>query len=248
MLDDKQADRYSRQIVLPEVGGSGQERLLNASVLIVGAGGLGCPVATALCGAGVGKLTIYDFDTVELSNLHRQTLFREEDIGLPKADVVRNRLNGLNPDCEIRSVNETLDAGKLEEELEDHHLVVEGSDAFDTKFMVNDGCVKQGVPMVLGGILRHTGQVLSVLPGESACYRCIFESPPPETEVPDCSEAGVLGALAGTIGNLQAYEVKKIILGFGTPLFGTLLEIHPDKMDFRTVPFESNPDCPACTG
>lgn len=238
--------RYSRQVVLPDVGPDGQRRLHDTHVLVVGAGGLGCPVLTYLCSAGIGRLTVYDHDTVERSNLHRQTLFREDDLGTPKPDAVIRALDGLNPDCSLDGINQRVDEDLLRDVLSDVHIVVDGSDNFETKFLVNDVCVQKCTPAVIGGILRHRGQVLSVLPDESACYRCLFESPPPDDRVPDCSEAGVLGPVAGMVGAAQAYEVLKLVLQFGEPLLNRLLEMNLDRMSFRTVEFDPNPDCDAC--
>lgn len=247
-MEDNDAflSRYSRQIVLPEIGGEGQKRLLKSSVLVVGAGGLGTPILQYLCGAGVGTLTVFDHDEVKQSNLQRQTLFRTGDIGRPKATVAAEALEGLNPDCTIVPMNEQLTNQNVDEAVREAHLVVEGSDDFETKFRVNDACVRHNTPLVLGGILRHTGQVLSVLPGSSPCYRCLFESPPSEGSVPDCSEAGVLGPLAGTVGSMQAYEVLKILLGFGNPLFDRLLELKMERGNIRSVNRYRNPDCPTC--
>ncbi len=244
--DDSFLSRYSRQIVLPEIGGEGQKRLLNSSVLVVGAGGLGTPILQYLCGAGVGQLTVFDHDRVEQSNLQRQPLFRTGDIGKPKATVAAEALEDLNPDCTIEPVTEKLTEKNVDDAVQNAHLVVEGSDDFHTKFRVNDACLRQHTPMVLGGILRHTGQVLSVLPQSSPCYRCLFESPPAEDSVPDCSEAGVLGPLAGTVGSMQAYEVLKILLGFGRPLFDRLIELKMDRSSIRYVDRYKNSDCPAC--
>lgn len=233
-------------MVLPEIGGEGQKRLLQSSVLVVGAGGLGTPVLQYLCGAGIGTLTIYDHDDVEQSNLQRQPLFRTGDIGRSKASAAAEALEGLNPDCTIEPNAEKLTDQNVDEAVQNAHLVVEGSDDFQTKFRVNDACVRNNTPLVLGGILRHTGQVLSVLPGSSPCYRCLFESPPAEGSVPDCSEAGVLGPLAGTVGSMQGYEVLKILLGFGEPLFDRLLELQMDRASVRSIDRYHNPDCPTC--
>lgn len=239
--------RYSRQIVLPEIGGEGQKRLNNARVLVVGAGGLGTPVLQYLCAAGVGHITLYDHDVVERSNLQRQPLFRTDDLGKPKAEVAARALDGLNPDCTIDPRTKKLTGRNIKKAVESTHLTVEGSDNFETKFLVNDACVRAEIPVVIGGILRHRGHVLSVLPGDSPCYRCLFEGPPPEGKVPDCSEAGVLGPLAGTIGSIQGYEALKIILGFGNPFFDRLFEFRMDKGTARCIERFPNPECNVCS-
>lgn len=246
---DKQRylDRYSRQIVLPEVGASGQERISKSRVLVVGAGGLGAPLLSYLVMAGVGTIILLDPDRVERSNLQRQTLFEEEDIGELKVEVAQKYLEKRNSEVNVHAVAKRFQHfSPGEKDLPEPHILVDGSDNFDTKFSVSDASIQYRIPAVIGGILRHRGQVMSIHPGHSACYRCIFESPPPDDKAPDCSEAGVLGPLAGTVGSLQGYEVLKIILGFGTPLFGKILTIQPDTMEFRTRSFKRNADCTAC--
>ncbi len=244
---DEQIHRYSRHIILPEVGGKGQKKLLQAKVLIVGAGGLGCPVGYYLAAAGVGTIGIVDNDTIELSNLQRQIAHSTERIGMPKADSAKMTFEALNPDVMVHAVKERLNKDMIMDLIKDYDIVVDGSDNFPTRYLVNDACVMAGKPLVSGAILRFEGQVTTIIPREGHCYRCLFEEPPPPGLVPSCQEAGVLGALPGVIGALQAMEVLKLILGVGQPLKNQLLIYNALETNFRKVKVPKNPDCPVCS-
>ena len=246
MLTEDQIERFSRHILLKEVGGIGQEKLLAARVLLVGAGGLGSPAALYLTAAGVGTLGLCDFDTVSLSNLQRQVLYETGDVGAPKVERAAARLRGIWPGVKLDLIREKLTPENARETIRNYDVVIEGSDNFETKFLVNDACVAEGKPAVIGGILRWHGQVISVVPGRGACYRCLFERPPPPGSAPTCAEAGVVGALAGLVGSLQAAEAIKLILGIGTPLSSRLLTIEALAASFREVPLGRREGCAAC--
>lgn len=244
---DEQIHRYSRHIILPEVGGKGQKKLLQAKVFIVGVGGLGCPVGYYLAAAGVGTIAMVDNDTVELSNLQRQIAHTSERLGMPKADSAKITFEALNPDVTVHAIKERLTKDTIMDLIKDYHIVVDGSDNFPTRYLVNDACVMAGKPLVSGAILRFEGQVTTIVPGEGHCYRCLFEEPPPPGLVPSCQEAGVLGALPGVIGALQAMEVLKLILGIGQPLKNQLLIYNALETSFRKVKVPKKPDCPVCS-
>ncbi len=244
---DEQIHRYSRHIILPEVGGKGQKKILQSRVLIVGAGGLGCPVGYYLAAAGVGTIGIVDNDTIELSNLQRQIAHNTERLGMPKADSAKMTFEALNPDVTVHAIKERLNKDMIMDLIKDYDIVVDGSDNFPTRYLVNDACVMAGKPLVSGAILRFEGQVTTIIPGEGHCYRCLFEEPPPPGLVPSCQEAGVLGALCGVIGSLQAMEVLKLILGKGQPLKNQLLMYNAFESSFRKVKVPRNPDCPVCS-
>lgn len=245
-LREDQIERYSRQIILPNVGGKGQEKLLNAKVLIVGAGGLGSPCALYLASAGVGKIGIVDSDKVELNNLQRQIIHSNSTIGIPKVESAKERINNINPDVEVITYNLRLTSENILEIIQDYDIVVDGSDNFPTRYLVNDACVLSGKPLSHGGIFRFDGQVITIIPGESACYRCLFPEPPPPGLVPSCQEAGILGAVAGVIGVIQANEVLKYILGIGNLLTGKLLIFNALDSSFRQVKVPKDPNCPVC--
>jgi molybdopterin/thiamine biosynthesis adenylyltransferase len=244
-LDKGQITRYSRHILLPEMGRAGQEKLAAASVLVVGVGGLGCPVAQYLAAAGVGKIGLADGDAVDLTNLQRQVLHWDADIGKAKTDSAAEKLEQMNGSLLINKHGQ-LNPGNIEAVVGAYDLVVEGTDNFPAKFLVNDACVKASIPLVQGGILRFEGQWMAVKPGESACYRCLFSDPPPADSVPNCAEAGVLGAVAGSLGSLMAVEALKILADLGEPLFNRLMIFDAAKARFREVAFRKNPDCKAC--
>lgn len=245
-LRDDQIERYSRQIILPSVGGKGQEKLLSAKVLIVGAGGLGSPSALYLASAGVGKIGVVDSDKVELNNLQRQILHITREVGRPKVESARERLSALNPDVEVVTYNLRLTSQNIMDIIKDYDIVVDGSDNFPTRYLVNDACVLSRKPLSHAGIFRFDGQIITILPGESACYRCLFREPPPPGLVPSCQEAGILGAVAGIIGTLQANEVLKYILGIGELLTGKLLIFNALDSSFRMVRVPRDPKCPVC--
>jgi molybdopterin/thiamine biosynthesis adenylyltransferase len=239
--------RYSRHIVLPEVGGMGQKRLNRAAVLVVGAGGLGSPVAMYLAAAGIGKIGIVDDDVVDLSNLQRQILHSTADIGRKKVESARETLLALNPGLEIVPHDVRLSAGNILEILHGYDVVAEGSDNFPTKFLVNDACVMTKTPLSMAGIFRFSGQILTVVPGEGPCYRCLIPQPPPPGAIPSCQEAGVFGAMAGVVGIIQATEIIKLILGKGEVLKGRFLLFEALQMRFEPIEVKRNPDCPVCS-
>jgi len=245
-LTDEQIDRYSRQIILPNVGGKGQEKLLNAKVLIIGAGGLGSPCTLYLASAGIGKIGIVDSDKVELNNLQRQILHSTEDVGRPKVDSARDRLNGINQDVEIIPYNLRLTSENILDIIKDYDIIVDGSDNFPTRYLVNDACIISNKPLSHGGIFRFDGQAITILPRESACYRCLFPEPPSPGLVPSCQEAGILGAVAGIIGTIQANEVLKYVLEIGNLLTGKLLVFNALDSNFRQVRVPKDTKCPVC--
>jgi molybdopterin/thiamine biosynthesis adenylyltransferase len=243
---DDQLMRYSRHILLPEVGGKGQEKIAKAKVFIVGAGGLGCPVGYYLTAAGVGTIALIDNDSVEMSNLQRQIAHSVNTIGMPKVESAKKTFESLNPDVKIVALQKRISKDDILELIRDYDIVVDGSDNFPTRYLVNDACVMAGKPLVSGAILRFEGQVTTIVPGDGPCYRCLFEEPPPPGLVPSCQEAGVLGVLPGVIGGLQATEVLKLILGKGEVLKGELLIYNALKTTFRKVRVPRNHSCPVC--
>jgi adenylyltransferase/sulfurtransferase len=243
---DDQLKRYSRHIILPEVGGKGQEKIAKAKVVLIGAGGLGCPVGYYLTAAGVGTIGLIDNDNVEMSNLQRQIAHSVNTIGMPKVESAARTFTALNPDVRIVPLNIRISKDNIIDLIKDYDIVVDGSDNFPTRYLVNDACVMARKPLVSGAILRFEGQVTTIIPGEGHCYRCLFEAPPPPGLVPSCQEAGVLGVLPGVIGGLQATEVLKLILGKGEPLKGELLIYNALKTSFRKVRVPRNASCPVC--
>jgi adenylyltransferase/sulfurtransferase len=245
-LNDVQIQRYSRHLLLPEIGGKGQKRISDAKILVIGAGGLGAPAALYLAAAGVGTIGLVDGDTVDLSNLHRQVIHATPDLGRPKVISAKEKMLAINPDVQVRMHQERLVAKNALGILRDYDIVLDGTDNFPAKFLINDAAVMTGKPLVHGGILRFDGQVMTIRPRESACYRCIFKAPPPAGVVPSCQEAGVLGVLAGVIGTIQATEALKLVLGIGRPLFDRLLMYEARGATFREVRVRRHPDCPVC--
>lgn len=245
-LTDSEILRYSRQIILPQVGGAGQEKLKKSSVLVVGAGGLGSPAALYLAAAGVGTVGLCDDDIVDLTNLQRQVIHSSADLGRTKVLSAAERLRGLNPEIRIVEHRARLTAANAGKILPGYDVVVDGSDTFASKFLVNDACAVRGIPHVFSGILDFEGQLLTVVPGEGPCYRCFFREPPPPGSVPTCAQAGVLGPVAGIMGSLQTLEVLKVLLGIGTPLVGRLLLFDGLEGSFREVAVKKDPRCPAC--
>jgi adenylyltransferase/sulfurtransferase len=251
--DQQQADlspdelqRYSRHLTLPEFGREGQENLKSASVLLVGAGGLGSPAATYLAAAGVGRIGLVDFDEVEASNLQRQILYGTRDVGRPKLEAASERLEDLNPHVDIETHEVRLTSDNALDIIDDYDVVADGTDNFPTRYLVNDACVMTGTPNVYASIFRFEGQVSVFATEDGPCYRCLYEEPPPPGLVPSCAEGGVLGILPGLIGTLQATEVIKLLTGMGAPLIGRLLMVETLEMNFRTVNVPKNPDCPVC--
>lgn len=245
-LTESQIERYSRQILLPEVGGQGQEKLLAGKVLLVGAGGLGSPAGLYLAAAGVGTLGIMDGDVVELSNLQRQVAHATPDLGKPKVDSAAITLRAINPDVTVHAYPERLTAANAPDILGDYDFVIDGTDSFASKFLVADACHFARKPYSHAGILRFDGQMMTVIPNQSACYRCVFNAPPPPGAVPSCSQAGVLGVVAGVIGTLQASEAIKFLLGTGELLTDKILVYDARRSSFRQVPLKRNPQCPLC--
>jgi molybdopterin/thiamine biosynthesis adenylyltransferase/rhodanese-related sulfurtransferase len=250
-IDHDFHERYSRHLRLPEVGARGQKRLESARVLVVGAGGLGSPAAFYLAAAGVGHLRIVDDDVVDRSNLQRQILHIDADIGMPKVDSAETRLSALNPRTRIEAVQERITSDNVERVLQDVDVVIDGADNFPARYLLNDACVKLGIPLVYGAVHRFEGQV-SVFDagrhrGVLPCYRCLFPEPPPPEAAPNCSEAGVLGVLPGVIGMLQATEAIKLVLHIGESLAGRLLHFDALSMRFRETRLPPDPDCAVCT-
>ncbi len=243
---ETQLQRYSRHIILPEVGGKGQKKILGAKVFIVGAGGLGCPVGYYLAAAGVGTIGMIDNDTVEISNLQRQIAHSVNTLGKLKIDSAKATFEALNPDVNVVGIKDRITKDNILDIIKDYDIVVDGSDNFPTRYLVNDACVMLKKPLVSGAILKFEGQVTTVLPGEGHCYRCLFEEMPPAGLVPSCQEAGVLGAITGVVGALQATEVLKLIVGKGEALKNTLLIYDALKTTFRRVKVPKNPNCPVC--
>jgi adenylyltransferase/sulfurtransferase len=244
---EEQIERYSRHIILPEVGGKGQKKIRQAKVFIVGTGGLGSPCAYYLCAAGVGKLGLVDSDTVELSNLQRQILHSTQDVNKSKIDSALKRLQPLNPDVEIAGYKERLTSKNILDIIREYDIVVDGSDNFPTRYLVNDACVMANKPLVHGGVFRFDGQVFTIVPKKGPCYRCLFPEPPPPNVMPSCQEAGILGVVPGIIGLLQANEVVKFILGKGDLLVGRLLIFNALESRFRTVRIPKDEKCSVCS-
>lgn len=245
-LRPDQLARYRRHLTLPEVGEAGQARLLASRVLIVGAGGLGCPAAQYLAAAGIGTLGLVDFDRVDLSNLQRQILYGIADVGRPKVEVARARVAALNPDVQVDAYDERLRAANVLDLFSRYDLVLDGSDNFATRYLVNDAAVRLGKTVVHGAVLRFEGQASVFVPGAGPCYRCLHPEPPPPGAVPSCAEGGVLGVVPGLVALVQATEAIKLVAGLGEPLVGRLLTIDALAMRFDEFRLERDPACPAC--
>src|SRR6059036_3985705 len=245
-LNNDEIRRYSRHLILPEVGLSGQKKICSTSVLCIGAGGLGSPIAMYLAAAGIGKLGIVDFDNVDFSNLQRQILHTDADVGRPKAQSAKETIAGLNPNCEVVLHNTRISSENAFELIRPYDIVVDGTDNFPTRYLTNDACVLLGKPNVYGSIFRFEGQASVFYAKEGPCYRCLYAEPPPPGLVPSCAEGGVLGVLPGIIGSIQALETIKLILGAGDSLIGRLLLFDALKLSFRELKLEKDPDCPVC--
>jgi adenylyltransferase/sulfurtransferase len=245
-LDAEQLDQYSRHIIMDEIGPEGQAALLDSSILVVGAGGLGSPAIEYLAAAGVGRLGIADGDEVELSNLQRQVIHGDGDVGRPKATSAAEFVRELNPDVDVDPHQVTVDRDVVEDLVADYDLVVDCSDNFSTRYLLNDACVLSETPLSHGAIYRFEGQVTTVEPGGQPCYRCVFPEAPEPGTVPDCATVGVLGALPGTVGCIQATEAIKQVLEYGESLSGRLLMYDAGDMSFEEVPVRPDPECPVC--
>ena len=246
MLTEVQRARYSRNIMLDELGEVGQEKLLSGKVLIIGVGGLGSPAALYLASAGVGTIGIADFDSVEISNLQRQIAHHTPDLGRPKVESAAEKMTAMNSDVTVVPLPMRMDAGNIAGIMEGYDFVIDATDNFDAKFLINDACVGAGTPFSHGGILRFDGQTMTVLPGKSACYRCIFPEPPAGDLAIACSRAGVMGVLPGVIGTIQATEAIKYLLGAGALLTGRLLTYNALRLSFREIAVPRNHSCPVC--
>jgi len=245
-LSEAQTERYSRHILLPEIGGRGQQRLLEAKVLVAGAGALGSPSALYLAAAGVGTIGVADSDAVELSNLQRQILHGTANLGQPKVESAARRMKDVNPDVEVVAHPVRLTSANILGILEHYDFVVDGTDNFATRYLINDACVLAGKGLAHGAIFRFEGQVTTIVPGRGPCYRCLYPEPPPPGLVPSCQEAGVLGAVAGVIGALQATEAIKWILGVGDLLVGRLVVVDALGARFREVKIQRDRNCALC--
>ncbi len=246
-LTTDQIERYSRQIMVPDLGGKTQIRLCEARVLVIGAGGLGSPAALYLAAAGIGTIGIVDPDKVELSNLQRQILHATEDIGRPKVESAQTKLHQLNPDVKIETYQTRFDEDNAAELAGGYQFIVDGSDNFTTKFLVNDIAVQVNVPFSHAGIVRLQGQTMTVIPGKTACYRCVFCTPPPPEEILNCQQSGILGAVAGTLGTIQATEAIKYLAGIEEGLITDRLLVYDAKaMKFHNVEVARDPACAAC--
>ncbi len=245
-LTEAQIKRYSRHIMLEEVGGRGQEKLLAAKVLIVGAGGLGSPAGLYLAAAGVGTLGLVDADRVDLSNLQRQVILRTDGIGMEKVACAANTLRAINPNITIKTHAIRANAQTITDIIQPYDFVIDGTDNFPSKFLINDACFLAGIPFSHAGLLRFYGHLMTVLPGRSTCCRCVFGGPPPANAVPSCAQAGVLGVLPGVIGSLQATEAIKYLLGIGDLLANALLIYDALTMEFSKVALKENRKCPLC--
>jgi sulfur-carrier protein adenylyltransferase/sulfurtransferase len=245
-LSNEEIARYSRHLIMPEVALDGQKKLKQARVLTIGAGGLGAPLAMYLAAAGVGTLGIVDFDVVDESNLQRQIIHGTSDIGRPKMESARDRINDINPNVHVEAYEEALSSENALEIFKDFDVIVDGTDNFPTRYLVNDACVLMGKPNVYGSIFRFEGQASVFWAKEGPCYRCLYPEPPPPGLVPSCAEGGVLGILPGAIGTIQATETVKLILGIGEPLIGRLLLYDALGMSFREMKLRKDPNCPVC--
>lgn len=245
---DEQLDRYSRHIILKEVGVKGQKKLLNSKVLIIGTGGLGAPAAMFLAAAGVGTIGLVDYDVVELSNLQRQIIHFTQDVGKPKVQSGKETINLMNPDVNVITYREWVSAQNIQDIIkdQDYDFIIDGTDNFPAKFLINDACVFLNKPFSHAGIIRFQGQTMTFVPGQGPCYRCIFHNPPPADAVPTCKQAGVLGVMGGIIGTIQATEAIKYILGIGELLTGHLLTYDALTMEFRKIKLSNNSNCQVC--
>jgi len=245
-LTEEQRERYSRHIMLAQVGEAGQQRLLSSKVLLVGAGGLGSPAAVYLAAAGIGTIGIVDADKVDLTNLQRQIIHHTSDLGVEKVKSAQTKMKAINPDVTVKTYHERVSAGNIRKIIREYDFVIDATDNFPAKFLINDACFFEKKPFSHAGVLRFDGQLMTILPGKSACYRCIFHSLPTADVARSSSRAGILGVLPGIIGTLQATESIKFLLGIGNLLTDTLLTYNALTMEFRKVRLKRNLNCPLC--
>lgn len=245
-LSAEEVKRYSRHLILPDVGIEGQKKLKAASILLIGAGGLGSPLAMYLAAAGIGRIGIVDYDTIDYSNLQRQLLYSTDDVGRTKLEVAAERIKALNPHVQVDTYNEPLTSFNALKLFEPYDIVIDGTDNFPTRYLVNDACVMLGKPNVYGSIFRFEGQLSVFGMPEGACYRCLYPEPPPPGLVPSCAEGGVLGVLPGIVGCLQAAEAIKLIVGNGDPMINRLLLLDVNEMSFTEMKLRKNPNCVVC--
>ena len=246
VFSEDQKKRYSRQLVIPEIGPAGQEKLLRSKVLIIGTGGLGSPVALYLAAAGVGTVGLVDKDAVDLSNLQRQILHSTETLGVAKVESAAGRLRALNPDVQVICHPVFVDESNIDRLIAPYDFVVECTDSFDAKYLVSDACARGGKAFCYGAVIRFFGQIMTYVPGKGPCYRCAFRQPPDPEKAPDAKKLGVIGAVPGVIGCLQAMEAIKFLTGAGELLTGKLLSFDALTMDFETIELQPDPNCPAC--
>jgi adenylyltransferase/sulfurtransferase len=246
LFSEDQIQRYSRHIILPEIGVEGQEKLLSSRVLIAGMGGLGSPAALYLAAAGIGTFGLVDFDVVELSNLQRQVIHTTEDLGKPKVESAGETIKAINPDATVHQYRQRIASETIADIITDYDLVLDGTDNFPTRFLLNDACLLTGKILVYGAVLRFDGQVSVFAPNQGPCYRCFIAEMPPPGAVPSCQQGGILGVLPGVIGMLQATEAIKLLIGVGEPLIGRLLLFDALSMEINEVKLRRDPDCPAC--
>ncbi len=246
-LTQEEVLRYSRHLIMPEVGVDGQEKLKSANILLIGCGGLGSPLGMYLSAAGVGHLGLVDFDVTDFTNLQRQVIFGTQDVGRPKVDASRDRIAMINPNVKVTTYRTKLTSENVMDIFKDYDIIIDGTDNFPTRYLVNDACVFLKKPNVYGSIFRFEGQATIFWGEKGPCYRCLYPEPPPPGMVPSCAEGGVLGILPGTIGLIQATEAVKLILGKGDPLIGRLLLYNALDMRFREVTLQKDPDCPVCS-
>mgnify|MGYP004459313689 FL=1 len=249
MFTDEQLERYARHIVIKEVGQKGQQKLLDSKVLVIGAGGLGSPALMYLSASGVGNIGIVDSDCVDLSNLQRQIIHHDSDIGIPKVISAKNTINAMNPDIKVKTYYMKADESNIMDLIKDYDYILDCTDNFNSKFMINDACVMSGKPFTHAGILRFEGQLMTYIPEKnSPCYRCVFGNPPPPDAVPTVKQVGVIGAVCGTTGTLQALEAIKYIIGTGELLSGYLLNFNALTMNFRKIKLPNRSEsCPVCS-
>jgi len=246
MIGESDLLRYSRQILLKDVGYKGQEKLLNSKVLVTGAGGLGSPAMYYLAAAGVGTLGIVDFDTVNMSNLHRQILHFTDDLGKNKVDSAEEKLKKLNPGISIIKYQIKLNADNIEDIVRQYDVVIDAVDNFSTRYLISDCCYLVNKPLIEGAVLGFEGILMTIIPNKSPCYRCLYPVPPEAGNVPTCNDVGIIGMVAGTIGSLQALEAVKVILGIGNTLSGRILTFDGLNLDFRTIDWKRKSNCPLC--